>query len=50
MATGVLALVVGSATRLAQFYGKQLKTYQAEILFGKFQIPMMWRAKSLSPA
>ncbi|MGA7410182.1 MAG: tRNA pseudouridine(55) synthase TruB [Bryobacteraceae bacterium] len=35
MATGVLALVVGSATRLAQFYGKQLKTYQAEILFGK---------------
>ncbi len=34
MATGVLALVVGSATRLAQFYGKQLKTYEAEILFG----------------
>ena len=35
MATGVLALMVGSATRLAQFYGKQLKTYEAEILFGK---------------
>ena len=35
MATGVLALVVGSATRLAQFYGKQLKTYEAEILFGR---------------
>jgi tRNA pseudouridine55 synthase len=35
MATGVLTLVVGSATRLAQFYGKQLKTYEAEILFGK---------------
>ncbi len=35
MATGVLTLVVGSATRLAQFYGKQLKTYEAEILFGR---------------
>ena len=34
MATGVLALVVGSATRLAQFYGKQSKTYEAEIRFG----------------
>ncbi len=34
MATGVLALAVGSATRLAQFYGKQEKTYDAEILFG----------------
>ncbi len=34
MATGVLALVVGSATRLAQFYGKQFKTYEAEIRFG----------------
>ncbi len=35
MATGVLALVVGSATRLAQFYNHQRKTYEAEILFGK---------------
>jgi tRNA pseudouridine55 synthase len=35
MATGVLALVVGSATRLAQFYGQQPKTYKAEILFGR---------------
>ncbi len=34
MATGVLALAVGPATRLAQFYGKQEKTYDAEILFG----------------
>lgn len=34
MATGVLALAVGTATRLAQFYGKQEKTYKAEILFG----------------
>jgi tRNA pseudouridine55 synthase len=34
MATGVLALAVGTATRLAQFYGKQEKTYDAEILFG----------------
>jgi len=34
MATGVLALVVGSATRLARFYGKQFKTYVAEIRFG----------------
>jgi tRNA pseudouridine55 synthase len=34
MATGVLALAVGTATRLAQFYGKQEKTYDAEIRFG----------------
>lgn len=34
MATGVLALAVGTATRLAQFYGKSEKTYDAEILFG----------------
>jgi tRNA pseudouridine55 synthase len=34
MATGLLALVVGSATRLAQFYGKQFKTYEAEIRLG----------------
>ena len=35
MATGVLALVVGSATRLAQFYTAERKTYDATILFGK---------------
>ena len=34
MATGLLALVVGSATRLAQFYSHQFKTYEAEIRFG----------------
>ena len=35
MATGLLALVTGAATRLAQFYGKDDKTYCAQITFGK---------------
>ena len=34
MATGLLALVTGNATRLAQFFGKQEKTYEAEVLLG----------------
>jgi tRNA pseudouridine55 synthase len=34
MATGLLALVTGRATRLAQFYVKRDKTYLAEITFG----------------
>ncbi len=34
MATGLLVLVTGAATRLAQFYGKSEKTYLAEITFG----------------
>ncbi len=34
MATGLLLLVTGTATRLAQFFGKHDKTYEAEILFG----------------
>jgi tRNA pseudouridine55 synthase len=34
MATGLLALVTGTATRLAQFYGKSEKTYIAEITLG----------------
>lgn len=34
MATGLLALVTGSATRLAQFFGKEEKTYLAEITLG----------------
>jgi tRNA pseudouridine55 synthase len=34
MATGLLALVTGTATRLAQFYGKAEKTYVAEITLG----------------
>lgn len=34
MATGLLALVTGSATRLAQFFGREEKTYRAEISFG----------------
>lgn len=34
MATGVLALVVGKATRLAQFYMRCEKTYDAVIHFG----------------
>jgi tRNA pseudouridine55 synthase len=34
MATGLLLLVTGTATRLAQFYGKSEKTYLAEITFG----------------
>jgi tRNA pseudouridine55 synthase len=36
MATGLLALVTGTATRLAQYYGKQDKTYRAEITLGMF--------------
>ena len=36
MATGLLALLTGNATRLAQFYGKEDKTYVAEITFGCF--------------
>lgn len=34
MATGLLALVTGTATRLAQFFGKEDKTYLAEITLG----------------
>src|SRR5579875_2613565 len=34
MATGLLALITGTATRLAQFFGKDDKTYLAEITFG----------------
>ncbi len=34
MATGLLALVTGTATRLAQFFGDNEKTYLAEITFG----------------
>jgi tRNA pseudouridine55 synthase len=34
MATGLLLLVTGAATRLAQFYGKSEKTYLAEITLG----------------
>jgi tRNA pseudouridine55 synthase len=34
MATGLLLLVTGSATRLARFFEKQAKTYEAEIEFG----------------
>jgi tRNA pseudouridine55 synthase len=34
MATGLLALITGTATRLAQFFGKDEKTYLAEIAFG----------------
>ena len=35
MATGLLAIVVGTATRLAPFYEKEAKTYQGTIEFGK---------------
>jgi tRNA pseudouridine55 synthase len=35
MATGLLALLTGTATRLAQFYGKDDKTYCAQITFGR---------------
>ncbi len=34
MATGVLPLVIGRATRLAQFYGRDRKTYEGTIRFG----------------
>jgi len=34
MATGLLMLVTGTATRLAQFFGKHEKTYQAEVHLG----------------
>jgi tRNA pseudouridine55 synthase len=34
MATGLLALLTGSATRLAQFFEREEKTYDAEITFG----------------
>jgi tRNA pseudouridine55 synthase len=34
MATGLLALVTGSATRLAQFFQSEEKSYLAEITFG----------------
>lgn len=34
MATGLLALVTGPATRLAQYFGESDKTYIAEITFG----------------
>src|SRR5579875_3951873 len=35
MATGLLVLITGTATRLAQFFEKAEKTYHAEITFGK---------------
>jgi tRNA pseudouridine55 synthase len=34
MATGLLLLLTGKATRLAQFFGRQDKTYEAEIQLG----------------
>src|SRR5690348_9138667 len=34
MATGLLVLMTGTATRLAQFFEKSQKTYIAEITFG----------------
>ena len=34
MATGVLPLVIGRATRLAQFFGRDQKTYEGVIRFG----------------
>ena len=34
MATGLLVVVTGTATRLAQFYGKSEKTYLAEVTLG----------------
>lgn len=34
MATGLLVVMTGKATRLAQFYGANAKTYLAEIAFG----------------
>src|SRR5437762_12113193 len=34
MATGVLPLVLGSMTRLAQFYDKSEKEYEGTIIFG----------------
>ena len=34
MATGLLIVMTGSATRLAQFYGQDDKVYEAEIQFG----------------
>jgi tRNA pseudouridine55 synthase len=34
MATGLLALVTGQATRLAQYFGQEEKTYRAEITLG----------------
>lgn len=34
MATGLLVLVTGTATRLAQYFEKETKTYLAEILLG----------------
>jgi len=34
MATGLLTLLTGTATRLAPFYGKEDKTYSARIRFG----------------
>lgn len=34
MATGLLVLLTGKATRLAQFFERETKTYQAEVLFG----------------
>jgi tRNA pseudouridine55 synthase len=34
MATGLLALVTGTATRLARFFEKEYKTYAAKIRFG----------------
>ena len=35
MATGLLALITGTATRLARFLGAEEKTYVGEILFGQ---------------
>jgi tRNA U55 pseudouridine synthase TruB len=34
MATGVLLLVIGRATRLAQFYVRSDKVYDARVQFG----------------
>lgn len=38
IATGVLALLTGTATRLAQFYGSNDKTYEAEFTLGLISV------------
>jgi len=45
MATGVLPLLLGKFTRLAQYFSSSEKSYAGAIRFGFRQTPMMLRAK-----
>ena len=47
MATGLMVLCVGQATKFSQFLLVKDKSYRVSIKLGERQIPLMLRGKSL---